>query len=164
MHKIYRFIKTFMVSCPVLLGGFSVVDAKAETALNTQSGPIYLSLLGPETQFVVADNATITAITDSAIFGDNSANWRLIVYGSVLDNPNYSVAAGVVHLDAKTAAGSQLDNYGILAANQAGNNVSGVKLENGGLSLTMSMPRLAALAVTVSYPAEHWPLFGMTAP
>ncbi|HDL7691686.1 TPA: autotransporter outer membrane beta-barrel domain-containing protein [Yersinia enterocolitica] len=133
MHKIYRFIKTFMVSCPVLLGGFSVVDAKAETTLNTQSGPIYLSLLGPETQFVVADNATITAITDSAIFGDNSANWRLIVYGSVLDNPNYSVAAGVVHLNAKTAAGSQLDNYGILAANQAGNNVSGVKLENGGV-------------------------------
>ncbi|HGK6776107.1 TPA: autotransporter outer membrane beta-barrel domain-containing protein [Yersinia enterocolitica] len=133
MHKIYRFIKTFMVSCPVLLGGFSVVDAKAETALNTQSGPIHLSLLGPETQFVVADNATITAITDSAIYGDNSANWRLIVYGSVLDNPNYSVAAGVVHLNAKTAAGSQLDNYGILAANQAGNNVSGVKLENGGV-------------------------------
>ncbi|HEK6317515.1 TPA: autotransporter outer membrane beta-barrel domain-containing protein [Yersinia enterocolitica] len=133
MHKIYRFIKTFMVSCPVLLGGFSVVDAKAETTLNTQSGPIYLSLLGPETQFVVADNATITAITDSAIFGDNSANWRLIVYGSVLDNPDYSVAAGVVHLNAKTAAGSQLDNYGILAANQAGNNVSGVKLENGGV-------------------------------
>ncbi|CRY07405.1 autotransporter family protein [Yersinia enterocolitica] len=133
MHKIYRFIKTFMVSCPVLLGGFSVVDAKAETALNTQSGPIYLSLLGPETQFVVADNATITAITDSAIYGDNSANWRLIVYGSVIDNPNYSVAAGVVHLNAKTAAGSQLDNYGILAANQAGNNVSGVKLENGGV-------------------------------
>ncbi|HDL7834511.1 TPA: autotransporter outer membrane beta-barrel domain-containing protein [Yersinia enterocolitica] len=133
MHKIYRFIKTFMVSCPVLLGGFSVVDAKAETTLNTQSGPIYLSLLGPETQFVVADNATITAITDSAIYGDNSANWRLIVYGSVIDNPNYSVAAGVVHLNAKTAAGSQLDNYGILAANQAGNNVSGVKLENGGV-------------------------------
>ncbi|EPR6545835.1 autotransporter outer membrane beta-barrel domain-containing protein [Yersinia enterocolitica] len=133
MHKFYRFIKTFMVSCPVLLGGFSVVDAKAETALNTQSGPIYLSLLGPETQFVVADNATITAITDSAIYGDNSANWRLIVYGSVIDNPNYSVAAGVVHLDAKTAAGSQLDNYGILAANRAGNGVSGVKLENGGV-------------------------------
>ncbi|HDL6508133.1 TPA: autotransporter outer membrane beta-barrel domain-containing protein [Yersinia enterocolitica] len=133
MHKIYRFIKTFMISCPVLLGGFSVVDAKAETALNTQSGPIDLSLLGPETQFVVADNATITAITDSAIYGDNSANWRLIVYGSVIDNPNYSVAAGVVHLNAKTAAGSQLDNYGILAANQAGNNVSGVKLENGGV-------------------------------
>ncbi|HHB1472486.1 TPA: autotransporter outer membrane beta-barrel domain-containing protein [Yersinia enterocolitica] len=133
MHKIYRFIKTFMVSCPVLLGGFSVVDAKAETTLNTQSGPIYLSLLGPETQFVVADNATITAITDSAIYGDNSANWRLIVYGSVIDNPNYSVAAGVVHLNAKTAAGSQLDNYGILAANQAGNGVSGVKLDNGGV-------------------------------
>ncbi|CRY01510.1 TPA: autotransporter outer membrane beta-barrel domain-containing protein [Yersinia enterocolitica] len=133
MHKIYRFIKTFMVSCPVLLGGFSVVDAKAETTLNTQSGPIYLSLLGPETQFVVADNATITAITDSAIYGDNSANWRLIVYGSVIDNPNYFVAAGVVHLNAKTAAGSQLDNYGILAANQAGNGVSGVKLDNGGV-------------------------------
>lgn len=132
MNKIHRIIKTFIVSFPVLFGGFSVVEAKAETALNTQSGPIYFSLLGPETDFLVPEAATINTITDSAIFGNSDADWRLIVYGSVVDNTYAMVAAGAVHLDSKTASGSRLDNYGILAATQAGSSVAGVKLENGG--------------------------------
>ncbi|CNH51422.1 putative autotransporter protein [Yersinia aldovae] len=132
MNKIHRIIKTFIVSFPVLLGGFSMVEAKAESTLNTQSGPIYLSLFGPETDFLVPEAATITTITDSTIFGNRDADWRLIVYGSVVDNTYAMVAAGAVHLDSKTASGSHLDNYGILVATQAGSGVSGVKLENGG--------------------------------
>ncbi|WP_145588176.1 autotransporter family protein [Yersinia aldovae] len=132
MNKIHRIIKTFIVSFPVLLGGFSMVEAKAESTLNTQSGPIYLSLFGPETDFLVPETATITTITDSTIFGNRDADWRLIVYGSVIDNTYAMVAAGAIHLDSKTASGSHLDNYGIMAATQAGSGVSGVKLENGG--------------------------------
>lgn len=34
MYKIYCFIKIFMVSCLVLLGGFFVVDVKVEIVFN----------------------------------------------------------------------------------------------------------------------------------
>lgn len=54
---------------------------------------------------MVVDNVIIIVIIDSVIFGDNSVNWWLIVYGLVFDNFNYFVVVGVVYFDVKMVVG-----------------------------------------------------------
>lgn len=125
-------IRAAMVSFPIILGALPLINAHAETTLNTSSGPVYLSFSWPETSFVVAENAIISTTTDSTIFGNDWANWNVVVHGSVIDNTYNMTAAGAVHLDSATVGGSRLENYGNISATLAGNGISGVRLESGG--------------------------------
>lgn len=125
-------VRAAIAGFPLILCALPLSSAQAEMTLETSTGPIYLSERWPETSFVVAENAIISTVTDSTLYGNNWADWNVVVNGSVIDNTYSMAAAGAIHLDSATAGGSSLENYGNISATLLNNGIAGVKLDNGG--------------------------------
>lgn len=125
-------VRAAIAGFPLILCALPLSSAQAEMTLETSTGPIYLSERLPETSFVVAENAIISTVTNSTLYGNNGADWNVVVHGSVLDNTYSTTAAGAIHLDSATAGGSSLENYGNISATLLNNGIAGVRLDNGG--------------------------------
>lgn len=127
-----RGIKAILFGCPMLLGFSDITEVKAETQIQNSVVPVFLTDLKPETDFFVASGSTLTAKTNSTIYGNKTANWHVTNYGTIVDNTGGVTGLAGVQLDSLTPAGSRVDNYGIISQTVAGAGGAGVRLDNGG--------------------------------
>lgn len=125
-------IKAAIMSSPLFFG-VTAIDAEADTNLGNSSSTVNLATYSPESNFNITAPSTLTSSYGNVITGNNSANWLLTNYGSLLNNASGGTgASAVVSLDASNVGGASLINYGIISASVPNVGISGVVLKNGG--------------------------------